>query len=220
MKRTNSNKKNLSQSLSIIMIVFLIAITTSTPVFASVQNFVPQADSNIILESEENTFLPYQPGNEAKEQYNPSNVSNMPQTRGIFSKKIKNVQTTTYNLYYALTEYTENNYVKEPTAWPRVHCSASAGTTIGTSINASVGVDAKVVKSGVGYTVSGSKTITAGEEYEYTIPYGQKGRIILRYSQKQSTFDIYNWLNKKIGNGSCTGLPYNSYVTLQRYHIW
>lgn len=202
-----------------IMLMFLLVSIVNVSAFAIEQERTPKTGPNgdsIIKEYEEKNFLPYKIGNEGKVKEGETKTSITP--NGIFDRTVKNVRTTTYNLFHPLTLPMRNDYSE--TNLPILSCSSSDGVTIGAEFNASVEIDAQVVSSEVGYAVSGSRTITAGQEYTYPIPYGQQGTIVLRYSRKSSTFDVHGWAGNKLGSGSSWGLPSNHYVTLQRIYLW
>lgn len=169
-----------------------------------------------IKSSQEDEFLG-QNNNQAKERVNDEitkDSRNLSKAKGY---TISSVNTYTLNDYSPLTEYVVNRV--SSSNLPTVSCSKSAGVTVGASLSSTVGVSAEIVNASVGYSVTGSVTMTAGQTYTFPIPYGYKGRIVMRFSQKKSTFNVMNG-SKKVGSGSCSGRPYNSYVDLQRVSLW
>ncbi|MBP3816679.1 MAG: hypothetical protein J6H31_15650 [Butyrivibrio sp.] len=169
-----------------------------------------------IRPSQEGEFLG-QKGNRAKVQVNneiKKDSRNVTKAKGY---TIKVTNTYTLNDYSPLTEYVANRVSK--TNLPTVSCNQSAGITVGASVTSTVGVSAEVVNASVGYTVTGSVTMTAGQSYTFPVPYGYKGRIVMRFSQQTSSFDVMDG-NKKVGSGSCKGRPKDSYVDLQRVSLW
>jgi hypothetical protein len=201
--------RHMNSWLGIVLTLLLLTIITISPGFAAAPEMMPQIgpnDGQIITEHEEDDFLPYQSGNEARVEYSLPASPFTPY--GLFDNEIKNVKTSEMNLFKPLTEPLRNDYIRDPL--PVLTCSASASITVSASVNANVGIDAQIVKAGVGYEVQGSATIAAGQEYSFPIPYGVQGTIVMRYSQLYSTFDVHNWLGTKIGSGNCWGLPYSA----------
>lgn len=132
-----------------------------------------------------------------------------------------------FNLFDPLSEFVENRYYKSSSDWPSVTVSRGTSTTVGVSVNTSVGVNADVVSAGLGMTVSGSTTLSTSQAYSYKVGYGQRGRVIMRYSRNYYTFTckdetllLGNVIHTDTGSGDAMTKPYNNYVAYQYYQIW
>lgn len=55
--------------------------------------------------------------------------------------------------------------------------------------------------------------------YSYNVAYGRATRIVMRWSQKYATYDIYSGKDK-VGDGDAFGKPYDKRVTSQSILLW
>lgn len=74
-------------------------------------------------------------------------------------------------------------------------------------VNDEITKDSRNLSKAKGYTISSVNTYTLNDYSPLT-----------EYVVK-STFNVMNG-SKKVGSGSCSGRPYNSYVDLQRVSLW
>lgn len=201
-----------------ITIFCVAALMLSSPLSASAinsggeQSDIRITDNGFLIDESNEWQFETIPGSE---EIFPDIVPPIP--RNSLGTKVTNIRKVDLNLFTPLTQYVTNNYLQTP-PFPTVGCSYSQGITVSASLSTTVQASVAVISGALGFNVSGSYNLTAGQSYSFPIPYGQQARVVIRYTQTQANFNVSSIYGS--GSGTAYSPPRNKSVDLQRIYLW